>query len=149
MEDDETIIEASHHISPYPRSPTTTMTSFIHHCRLKRIESEIQHTIYRVDKPVSSSYEVIQEFLDRLISWKEHLPVECYTVQDNDIQPFEGIVVYASSPYVFSNNLLTDLDGALQQNCAPPLISSALKHTCKHALPAALCRSLRRCLHYL
>lgn len=59
-----------------PAYPPTTMSTLIHLLRLKRIESEIQHKIYRVDK-VKSSQEIHVEtnsFLERLHTWKSAIP---------------------------------------------------------------------------
>jgi hypothetical protein len=88
------IHHASEHISEYPVNPATSLTSFIHQIRLKRIESEIQSTIYRVSPPTPTDPSVIQEFLDRLSAWKRMLPSETYRFEDKELQPYEGIEVY-------------------------------------------------------
>lgn len=51
-----------------PVYPQTTMTTIIHLFRLKRIESEIQHEIYRVDRSKSTKdvCATTDAFLERL-----------------------------------------------------------------------------------
>lgn len=52
------------------------MSTLIHLLRLKRIESEIQHEIYRVDKvktPQQTDAET-NSFLKRLHAWKSAIP---------------------------------------------------------------------------
>lgn len=52
------------------------MSTLIHLLRLKRIESEIQHQIYRVDK-IKSPQEIYAEtnnFLKSLLAWKNVIP---------------------------------------------------------------------------
>jgi hypothetical protein len=90
------IHHASENISEYPVNPATSLTSFIHQIRLKRIESEIQSTIYRVSPPTPPDPSVIQEFLDRLSAWERMLPSETYRFEDKELQPYEGIEVYVS-----------------------------------------------------
>jgi hypothetical protein len=91
------IHHASENISEYPVNPATSLTSFIHQIRLKRIESEIQFTIYRVSPPTPTDPSVIQEFLDRLSAWERMLPSETYRFEDKELQPYEGIEVYVST----------------------------------------------------
>jgi hypothetical protein len=59
-----------------PAQPPTTLTCYIHLTRLKRIESEIQHEIYRVDHPHNAGDAQIatEKFLDRLRTWKDLIP---------------------------------------------------------------------------
>jgi hypothetical protein len=52
------------------------MSTLIHLFRLKKIESEIQHQLYRVDK-VKTPHEVSAQtdvFLERLRAWKSAIP---------------------------------------------------------------------------
>ncbi|KAH8678294.1 fungal-specific transcription factor domain-containing protein [Xylariales sp. PMI_506] len=59
-----------------PANPPTNLTYFIHLIRLKRIQSEIQTTIYRVDavpNPIESE-RATDRFLDSLASWKKAIP---------------------------------------------------------------------------
>jgi hypothetical protein len=59
-----------------PAYPQTTMTTIVHLLRLKRIESEIQHKIYRVDNSKSSKAicATTDMFLEKLRAWKEVIP---------------------------------------------------------------------------
>ncbi len=54
----------------------TTMTPFIHRLRLKRLESEIQHSVYRVDTGGAASPSLTDHFLQRLQEWKGSIPAE-------------------------------------------------------------------------
>lgn len=91
------IHQASEYISEYPVSPATSLTSFIHQIRLKRIESEIQSTIYHISPPTPTDPSVIQEFLDRLSAWECMLSSETYIFEDKELQLYEGIEVYVST----------------------------------------------------
>lgn len=51
------------------------MTCFIHIIRLKRIESEIQRSLYRVDNSINSNrIAETERFLQHLTAWKENIP---------------------------------------------------------------------------
>lgn len=89
-----------------PAYPQTTMTTIVHLLRLKRIESEIQHKIYRVDR--SKSFKTIcattDAFLERLRAWKDAIPPQSkqydlfnsQTVAGNDYRTYDS---YVSSTY--------------------------------------------------
>ncbi|PVH99770.1 hypothetical protein DM02DRAFT_468178, partial [Periconia macrospinosa] len=59
-----------------PANPPTVLTYFIHLIRLKRIQSEIQTTLYRVDSVPSAveSERATDRFLDRVEAWKKTIP---------------------------------------------------------------------------
>ncbi|RDI86727.1 hypothetical protein Vi05172_g3157 [Venturia inaequalis] len=77
-----------------PAVPQTSMTTFIHLLRLKRIEADIQHKIYRVDKAKSAEwlYKKTDIFLERMIAWKDAIPPEATSAQldSTDRQTFRG-----------------------------------------------------------
>jgi hypothetical protein len=98
-EDDEVCRQASLDISNLPRNPPTTMTSFIHHLRLKQIESDIQHEIYRVDRPAWISDAVIQQYLDRLNAWKDAIPLGATDFKQRPGMPYEGTILYTLPHY--------------------------------------------------
>jgi hypothetical protein len=52
------------------------MTTIVHLIRLKRLESEIQHKLYRVDKTKSADaiYETTDRYLEKLEAWKAAIP---------------------------------------------------------------------------
>lgn len=56
--------------------PPTTLSYFIHMVGLKRIASDIQHSVYRVDKAVDFSDSITEGFLARLNTWKQDIPPE-------------------------------------------------------------------------
>ena len=71
-------------------NPPTNLTPFIHRTRLKRIESEIQHTVYRVDQVHEVSESVIAEFLGRLEQWRSEIPVPSQSHQQEGTKPYDG-----------------------------------------------------------
>ena len=72
----ETLCIAAEKDQTLPSNPPTTLTYFIHIVRLKRIESEIRTTLYRVDHTSSpaTSYQATDLFLEKLASWKNAIP---------------------------------------------------------------------------
>lgn len=93
-EDLETLRRATLQDRSKPAVPQTSMTAFIHLLRLKRIEAEIQHKIYRVDKVKSAEwlYKTTDVFLEKLIAWKVAIPPEatCAQPESTDRQNFRG-----------------------------------------------------------
>ncbi|RDW69874.1 hypothetical protein BP6252_08894 [Coleophoma cylindrospora] len=59
-----------------PANPPTTLTEFIHNVRIRRIQSNIQHEIYRVDQRANPSTNIIDDFLSRLSKWRATVPLE-------------------------------------------------------------------------
>lgn len=60
---------------PAPHTKTTTtLTMWTELLKLKRIESQIQCHIYRVDRSIESLYPEVAPLLERLEEWKIHTP---------------------------------------------------------------------------
>ncbi|KAK8056216.1 transcriptional regulatory protein [Apiospora rasikravindrae] len=97
--DDEIVRQASTSVSNIPVNPPTTLTSFIHRTRLKRIESEIQHIVYRVDKPGTIADTTIDAFLDRLNSWKDAIPYDATNYVQQQNAAYEGAEFYTIHYY--------------------------------------------------
>ncbi|KAI2614671.1 fungal-specific transcription factor domain-containing protein [Hypoxylon fragiforme] len=97
--DDEVIRLASTRVSNIPVNPPNTLTSFIHRVRLKQIESEIQHDVYRVDQPKEVSKTIINSFIDRLHAWKDAIPHEAAHYVHRHDNAFEGIELYTLHYY--------------------------------------------------
>ncbi|KAK8848917.1 fungal-specific transcription factor domain-containing protein [Apiospora arundinis] len=59
------------------RVPTqsTSMTKFIHICKLRTLESHIQQSLYRVDQSSTATNREVDGFLQRLDNWKSHIPM--------------------------------------------------------------------------
>ncbi len=68
------------------------MTCFIHLLRLKMIESEIQHKVYRVDnaKSPKTIYETTDRFLERLTAWKDAIPPQSNLWDSTNPKNFKG-----------------------------------------------------------
>ncbi|RDW63907.1 hypothetical protein BP5796_10409 [Coleophoma crateriformis] len=79
-----------------PASPPNTLTYFIHLVRLKRIESEIQTTIYRVDRApdTATSNRATDKFLERLAAWKDAIPPEKGNLDSSSSRPAYSADVY-------------------------------------------------------
>jgi hypothetical protein len=75
------------------RRPGTSLSCFIHMIRLRKIESHIQQSAYRVDKSSNLSSNVINTFVFQLASWKESIPEE-QPLQDTELYSFDGYVYY-------------------------------------------------------
>ncbi|KAJ9142934.1 hypothetical protein NKR23_g6746 [Pleurostoma richardsiae] len=77
--EDSSVIEraaeaAAKAISPGPQPRSTSMTGFIHICRLRIIESNIQQSIYRVDRPFDVTETDVEHFIRQLDEWKANMP---------------------------------------------------------------------------
>jgi hypothetical protein len=95
VDDNETIrTEAKRLAHSSGKSSTTSLTSFIHRTRLKRIESEIQHTMYRVDQPVVAQDPAVPKFLDRLEAWRAAIPAEARNYVFHNEAPYDGMEFY-------------------------------------------------------
>lgn len=55
---------------------STSLSCFIHICRLRRIESNIQQSIYRVDQTSGVSEVEVESFVRQLEDWKEEIPCD-------------------------------------------------------------------------
>lgn len=97
--DEEVIRQASMRVSTIPVNPPNTLTSFIHRTRLKQIESEIQHDVYRVDRPNDVSDAIINSFLDRLNAWKDAIPYETSHYVHRQENAYEGTELYTLHYY--------------------------------------------------
>lgn len=75
---------------------STSLTSFILITRLRKIESDIQQTIYRVDKTMAVEDSVIDEFLLRLEQWKALIPQDTRRFKDVGDVPFDGYDFYVN-----------------------------------------------------
>lgn len=61
--------------------------------KLRRIESHIQQSAYRVDKSTTLSPNIINSFIYQLTSWKESIP-EGQPLQDTEVYSFDGYIYY-------------------------------------------------------
>lgn len=73
---------------------STSLSSFLQIVRIRRIESDIQQTIYRVDQTPEISDSTVDEFLQRLEIWKTLIPLDARTKRDTEAVPFDGYDVY-------------------------------------------------------
>lgn len=109
VDDLEVLQQASENVTDYPVSPPSSLTTFIHFMRLRRIESKIEHVIYRVDRQTHTTPAIIQGFLDQLTSWKRAIPPEYHDQVDTRYEPYNGIDTFVSTSEIGpSLCLLTD-----------------------------------------
>lgn len=74
-----------------PRVHASTLTSFIHRLRLKRIESQIQHSVYRVDITEPTPKSLIDHYLQELRDWRNQIPKEAQTFEQlRSDAPYDG-----------------------------------------------------------
>jgi hypothetical protein len=57
-----------------PPTKSSSMSCFIHICRLRIIESNIQQAIYRVDQPTGATEAEVEKFVLQLEQWKANMP---------------------------------------------------------------------------
>jgi hypothetical protein len=79
-----------------PPTTSTSLTSFIHVTRLRQIESDIQQTIYRVDRCQPIDESVTEDFLARIEQWKSMIPPDSHNVPDVGDVPYEGYDFYVN-----------------------------------------------------
>jgi hypothetical protein len=88
-----------------PANPPTTMTTIVHLIRLKRLESEIQHKLYRVDKtkPADAIYETTDRYLEKLQAWRDAIPAavpQCTgsraSIHGDDYRTYDSYVCHKS-----------------------------------------------------
>ena len=58
-----------------PVEKATTLTFFLHFLKLKRIISDIKHTVYRVDKVLDNPIDLVDGFVDQFKTWRQRLPL--------------------------------------------------------------------------
>ena len=80
------------------RTKSTSLSSFVIILQLRKIESDIQQEIYRVDKSIEIQDTVIDGFLARLEDWKATIPEDTIRVRDVGDVPFDGYDFYVSFP---------------------------------------------------
>lgn len=109
--DEDTTEEQLFDAQQKSRSSTssTSMTLFNMVVQLRRIESDIQQTIYRVDERHSISDSTIDNFLFRLETWGSKIPSDTRQMRDHGAAPFDGYDHYVSAASSFSSpNSMTD-----------------------------------------
>ncbi|ORY25361.1 fungal-specific transcription factor domain-domain-containing protein [Naematelia encephala] len=57
-----------------PGRPLTSMSSSLHIIRLRRIEAQIQMSVYRVDTRLAQAKEEVKHLLDKIEKWREAIP---------------------------------------------------------------------------
>lgn len=97
-EDIEVIKNAMTHDQSVPADPPSDMSCFIHMLRLKRIESDVQQTIYRVDITLSRAdvHKATDEFLDRFLAWRDVIPKVARKWKDEGLPPTHSLDAYVS-----------------------------------------------------
>ncbi|KFA46129.1 hypothetical protein S40293_03749 [Stachybotrys chartarum IBT 40293] len=78
---------------------STSMTGFIYMCRLRVIESDIQQTIYRVDKVPPDMRADVESFITRLEQWKAEMPSDARQLPDFRTMRVDGYQNYMAYYY--------------------------------------------------
>lgn len=83
---------------PLPAEGTSiSLSSFLHIVRLRQIESQIQQTVYRVDRDVPVPDHVVDGFLATLEAWKAAIPADASSKRDEPGVPFDGYDYYVGA----------------------------------------------------
>jgi hypothetical protein len=80
-----------------PRTESTSLTAFLHILRLRRIESSIQQSIYRVDQSTNVTDTEIESYVDQLEKWKDLVPLDAKKQVDRESIAFDGYDYYGTS----------------------------------------------------
>ncbi|KYG50212.1 hypothetical protein M433DRAFT_139318 [Acidomyces richmondensis BFW] len=92
-----------------PRKESTTLTAFLHILRLRRIESNIQQSIYRVDEAVNVTDDEVDYYLEQLEKWKNLIPLDAKGQYDRESVAFDGYDYYMVFYYKCQRLLLYPL----------------------------------------
>jgi hypothetical protein len=84
------------------RTTSSSMSSFLHVVRLRKIESKIQQTVYRVDQTTGVADSVIDGFLDELSTWKSLIPLDTRKKTDLEARAFDGYDYYVCPDHISS-----------------------------------------------
>lgn len=76
------------------RTESSSLTAFLQILRLRRIESSIQQTIYRVDQSTNVTDAEIEFYLDQLENWKKLIPLDAKKQVDRESIAFDGYDYY-------------------------------------------------------
>lgn len=76
------------------QTESSSLTAFLHILRLRRIESSIQQTIYRVDQSTNVTDAEIEFYLDQLENWKKLIPLDAKKQVDRESIAFDGYDYY-------------------------------------------------------
>jgi len=77
-----------------PHVESTNLTAFLHILRLRRIESSVQQSIYRVDQAVNVTDEEVDYYLEQLEKWKNKIPLDAKSKYDRESVAFDGYDYY-------------------------------------------------------
>lgn len=103
------VLEQASKVDPNSvRTESTSLTAFLHILRLRRIESSIQQTIYRVDQSTNVTDAEVELYLDQLENWKSLIPLDAKRKVDRDSVAFDGYDYYGKFD-LFSNVLSHEL----------------------------------------
>ncbi|KFA55431.1 hypothetical protein S40293_08905 [Stachybotrys chartarum IBT 40293] len=71
------VVAAIESADPSVERLQTDLTAFIYITKLRQIESRIQRTIYRVDRPFSAATKLeVEKFIEELDQWKDSMPTQ-------------------------------------------------------------------------
>lgn len=95
---DQKVLEQASKLDPdVVRTESTSLTAFLHILRLRRIESSIQQTIYRVDQSTTLEDAEIDFYLEQLENWKALIPLDAKKQVDRESIAFDGYDYYGKS----------------------------------------------------
>lgn len=129
-------IQTLPHFDPDKQAdPSTSLSCFIHMIRLRRIESNIQQSIYRVDRHKPLLRPKIDRFLGLLNEWKAQMP-RVYANSDTERYSYEGLGYYEVYYYQCLRLLL-------YPHLSSPIVDPDIIVRCADAC-GGLCRSYKK-----
>jgi hypothetical protein len=114
--------------------PSTSLSCFIHIIRLRKIESHIQQSIYRVDKHKILSRSKIDYFLSILEEWRSTSPPP-FAESDTEVYSYDGI-------YYFEVYYYKCLRLLLYPHLSSPIVNPDIVVRCADAC-GGVCRSYK------
>lgn len=132
-----------------PTTSSTSMTGFLYILRLRRIESQIQQSIYRVDQSAPATAAKAEKLIEQLELWRKSMPADACST-DPESMIVDGYDNYVSVGLAWQVDCLADnSDGVLLQMSAVPPPSAYTVGSFRHQIPETMRRGLRRGLPYL
>lgn len=115
-QDLEALEQASKIDPEVPRTESTSLTAFLHILRLRRIESSIQQSIYRVDQSTNVTDAEIESYVDQLEKWKYSIPLDAKKQVDRESIAFDGYDYYGTSHTTDSTVLISLLNYSINSS---------------------------------
>ena len=78
------------------RTESTSLTAFLHVLKMRKLESNIQQTIYCVDQTANITDAEVEYYLGKLENWKNLIPLDAKKQVDRESIAFDGYDYYGT-----------------------------------------------------